>query len=268
MEKISVIIVNWNVAELFLRCIKSVLDTKYPNLELILIDNNSNKVPKIPKDPRITFIQNKSNIGLPQAWNQALKIVTGDYVLILNPDTRLPKDFFEKSILLLKNDPKIGVMGPKLIDPDGTPQGSVSHEIKIINAIREFWFGQKGTFEKYIPTENHPLEVDTVSGACMFIPKSVIQKIGLFTEKVFMYYEEKDYCRRVRRAGLKVVFDPNITIVHEHGQSSVQNPKVKRYIIQASKWYNGLPKYYILWFIMWTSQKFKKIIAAILPHKP
>lgn len=259
MEKVSVIIVNWNVTELFLHCIESVFDTKYPNLELILIDNGSKTKPKIPNDPRITFIQNGSGIGLPQAWNQALKIITGNYVLILNPDTRLPKDFFEKSIALLKSDPLIGIMGPKFTDHDGTPQGSVSHEISILNAIREFWLGQKGSFEKYIPDENYPLEVDTVSGACMFMPRSVIEKIGLFTEKVFMYYEEKDYCRRVRRAGLKVVFDPNITIVHEHGQSSVQNPKVKEYIVQASKWYNGLPKYYILWFIMWTSQKVEKI---------
>jgi len=259
MPKISVIVVNWNVSESFLRCIKSVLDTKYPNLELILIDNYSNKVPKIPKDPRIIFIENKSNIGLPKAWNQGLKIITGDYVLILNPDTRLPTDFFGKGMALLKSDSKIGILGPKFVDPDGTPQGSVSHEISIINAIREFWFGQKGAFEKYIPTNLQPLTVDTVSGACMLMPKEVIQKIGLFTEKVFMYYEEKDYCRRVRKAGLKVVFDPDITIVHEHGQSSAQNPEVNKYIIQASKWYNGLPKYYTLWFIMWTSQKMKKL---------
>lgn len=263
MEKVSIIVVNWNVEESFLRCIKSVLDTKYPNLELILIDNNSNKVPKIPKDPRIIFIENKTNIGLPQAWNQGLKIITGDYVLILNPDTRLPKDFFEKGIPLLKNDSLIGIMGPKFLDPDGTPQGSVSHEISVINAIREFWLGQKGAFEKYIPTNHELTTVDSVSGACMLIPRSVIQKIGLFTEKVFMYYEEKDYCRRVRKAGLKVVFDPNITIVHEHGQSSVQNPKTNEYIIQASKWYNGLVKYYILWFIMWTSQKLNKLRKKI-----
>ncbi len=268
MEKISVIIVNWNVAESFSRCIKSVLDTNYSNLELILIDNNSDKRPKIPQDPKVTYIQNKSNIGLPKAWNQGIEIITGDYVLILNPDTRLPTDFFEKGLSLLKSDSKIGIIGPKFTDPDGTPQGSVSHEISVLNAIREFWLGQKGSFEKYIPIENLPLEVDTVSGACMFIPRSVIQKIGLFTEKVFMYYEEKDYCRRVRKAGLKVVFDPNVIIIHEHGQSAMQNPEVNKYIIQASKWYNGLVKYYILWFIMWTSQKFRKIIAAILPHKP
>lgn len=262
MEKISVIVVNWNVGESFARCIKSVLDTGYPNLELILIDNASKVKPKIPKDTWIKFIQNESNIGLPKAWNQGLKLATGEYVLILNPDTRLPKDFFEKGLTLLKSDPQIGVMGPKFVDPDGTPQGSVSHESTILNAIREFWFGEKGAFQKYVPKENYPVGVDTISGACMFMPKNVVNKIGLFTEEVFMYYEEKDYCRRLRKAGLKVIFYPDITIVHEHGRSAVQNPKANEYLVQSSKWYNSIIKYYILWFVIWTSQKIKRLFLS------
>jgi GT2 family glycosyltransferase len=263
MEKISVIIVNWNVGESFVRCIKSVLDTKYPNLELILIDNNSIKTPKIPKDPKVTYLQNKSNIGFPAAVNQGLKLFSGDYVLLLNPDTRIPNDFFDKAIESIELNKKTGIMGPKFVDPDGTPQGSVFPEPSVINTIREYWLGHKGLTEKYTPSNYEPIIVNAVSGACMFMPKAVVKKLGLFTDKIFMYYEDLDYCRRIRRAGLKVIFNPYLEIVHEHGQSSKQNILANKYLMDASRWYNGTLKHYILWFIIWTSQKLQKLKISI-----
>lgn len=256
---ISVIIVNWNVVDSLERCIKSVMDTKYANLELIIIDNNSEIKPKF------VSIQNSTNIGLPKAWNQGVKRASGDYILILNPDTRLPKDFFVEAIAYLKSHPEVGVLGPKFIDPDGTPQGSVFPEPSIINAIREYWFGQKGLTQKYTPNTEYrtPITVNAISGACMFFPRSTIEKIGEFTEKVFMYYEDLDYCRRLRRAGLKIIFHPGITIVHEHGQSAAQSGGIAlEYHRNASLWYNGPLKYYLLWFILWSGQRFQKLIGA------
>ncbi len=257
MEKISVIIVNWNVADSLDRCIKSIMDTKYANLELIIIDNNSDVKPKF------VSIQNVTNIGLPKAWNQGLKQATGDYILILNPDTRLPKDFFVKAITYLKSHPEAGVLGPKFINSDGTPQGSVFLEPSIWRAIGQYWLGLGSLTEKYIPTNNEPITVNSISGACMFLPKSTIVRVGKFTEKVFMYYEDLDYCRRIRQAGLKIVFHPEITIIHEHGASSVKSAgAAQKYHKQASLWYNGPLKHYLLWFILWTNQKFQKLIGA------
>lgn len=265
MEKISVIVVNWNVEESFSRCVKSVLDTNYSDLELILIDNDSLKKPKIPKSFKITYIQNKSNIGFPAAVNQGLKLFNGDYVLILNPDTKIQKDFFEKALYCLKSDPKIGVMGPKFVDPDGTPQGSVYRETSIVRTIQEYWFGKTGLTGKYIPSteDRTPVKVDCVMGACMFMPRKTVEKVGLFTDKVFIFYEDLDYCRRIRNFGFKVIFNPSITIEHEHGQSTKQNPLANGLLMTASKWYNGIIKHNILWFIIWTSQKFQKLKQAI-----
>lgn len=254
MEKVSVIIVNWNVTDSLERCIKSVMATKYPDLELIVIDNNSDVKPKF------VSIQNSTNIGLPRAWNQGLKQATGDYILILNPDTRLPKDFFTTAIAYLKSHPEVGVLGPKFIDPDGTPQGSVFPEPSVMAAIREFWLGQKGLTLKECPKTDKPIAVNSISGACLFLPKSTIVRLGKFTEKVFMYYEDLDYCRRIRQAGLKVYFNPHIVIVHEHGQSAAKSGgAAQKYLRDASLWYNGPLKHYLLWFILWTGQKFSKI---------
>ena len=253
---ISVIIVNWNVADSLERCVKSVMDTKYANLELIIIDNNSETKPKS------VSIQNSTNIGLPRAWNQGLDQASGDYILILNPDTRLPRNFFTKAVSYLKFHSGVGVLGPKFLDPDGTPQGSVFPEPSIIVAARKYWFGQKGLSLKECPAVDKPVAVNCISGACMFFPKTTMEKIGQFTEKVFMYYEDLDYCRRLRRAGLKIVFHPGITIIHEHGRSSVKNPLAQKYHRDASLWYNGALKHYLLWFILWSGQKFQKLIGA------
>ncbi|MEK7090936.1 MAG: glycosyltransferase family 2 protein [Patescibacteria group bacterium] len=258
MEKVSVITVNWNVADSLERCVKSIRATKYPNLELIIIDNNSEIKPKF------VSIQNSANIGLPRAWNQGLQQATGDYILILNPDTRLPADFFTKALNFACRTPGLGVIGPKFTDPDGTPQGSVFLEPSVIASIREYWLGQKGLTQKYVPTNHEPITVNSISGACMFFPKSTIAKIGKFTEKVFMYYEDLDYCRRIRQAGLKIVFHPGITIVHEHGASSAKSAgAAQKYHRDASLWYNGPIKHYLLWFILWSSQKISKIFRIV-----
>ena len=241
MEKISVIIVNWNVTSTLQRCVKSVLATKYPNLELIIVDNNS-----VIK-PLVVSIQNKVNLGFPKAVNQGLKKSTGDYLLLLNPDTRLPKDFFVKMVDFCKSHFDVGVVGPKFTDPDGTPQGSVFPELSIF-----------GSSQKYTPMSSGPITVNAISGACMFLPRGTIEKIGLLTEEVFMYYEDLDYCRRVRKAGLRIYFHPGITIIHEHGQSAQKNPQAgdwRGYLWKSSLWYNGPIKHYLMWFISWTRQK-------------
>ncbi len=243
MPKVSVVIVNWNVAAALKRCVKSVQDTKYPNLELIVIDNNSDVKPKT------VTIQNDKNIGFPAAVNQGLKRATGDYVLILNPDARVPADLFVKSIQFIDGHPDAGVMGPKLVNLDGTTQGSVFDEPTLF----------KPTL-KYTPSGKAPVAVDAISGACMFMPKRTLDKVGLFTEEVFMYYEDMDYCRRIRRLGLKVYFNQQITVVHEHGASAKQNVQAsdwRSYLWKSSLWYNGPVKHYLMWFISLVGQKLR-----------
>ncbi len=260
MEKVSVITVNWNVADSLARCLASIWATRYPNLEIIVIDNASST----PIHPRkVKFIQNSTNIGLPRAWNQGLELATGDYILVLNPDTRLPADFFTKSIAYLKSHPDVGVLGPKFTDPDATPQGSVFPEPSILRAIGQYWLRRGPLTEKYVPSNHEPITVNSVSGACMFLPKRTIVRIGKFTEKVFMYYEDMDYCRRLRQAELKIIFHPGITIIHEHGASSAKSGAAAlKHLRDASLWYNGPIKHYLLWFILWSGQKFQKLTGV------
>lgn len=249
MAKISVVIVNWNVSESLERCLKSVRETKYPDLEVIIVDNNSDS------KPRWVTIQNDKNIGFPAAVNQGLNKSTGDLIVLLNPDTRVPKDFFSKSLKFFADHLDVAIMGPKFENLDGSAQGSVFPEPSIINTFKEFWLGQKGLTAKYTPSQT--CEVFAVSGGCLLMPRKTIEKIGLLSEEVFMYYEDLDFCRRAHQAGLKVYFYPDITIVHEHGQSSKQSSKSYNYLVQASIWYNGWFKHQIMWFLSWSGQKLR-----------
>lgn len=244
--KISVIIVSWNVAGSLKRCLESVFVTQYLNLEVIVIDNASsdNSVKVAKSFSKAKVIVNTQNSGFPKAVNVGLRQSGGDYILILNPDTRIPKDFFIKALDFAASRPDMGVMGPKFTDLDSSPQGSIFKESTIFK-----------NYPKY--SLDTVSEVDAVSGACMFLPKRTIAQIGKFTEEVFMYYEDLDYCRRIRNAGLKVYYNPDISIVHEHGQSSRQSPNAQKYLWQSSLWYHGPIKHYLMWFISWSGQKLR-----------
>lgn len=253
--KISVIIVSWNVADSLERCLASVFATEYPQLEVMVVDNassdNSAAIPR--KFPGVSLIE-QPNIGFPKAVNLGFAAGTGDYYLILNPDTRLPSDFFTKILHTAQEFPTTGVMGPKLVNPDGSAQGSVFPEPSIFKAIQEFWLGLGPRTQKYIPPGLTPVPVNSISGSCMFIPAPIVKKIGRFTDQVFMYYEDLDFCRRVRQAGLQVIFDPRISIIHEHGSSSQKSPAAGRYLADSSRWYNGWLKYYLLTLIIKASR--------------
>lgn len=268
---ISVIIVSWNVAQSLRRCLESVFASQYPRLEVFVIDNaSSDDSAKVAKSFRqVKFIQNTKNLGFPKAVNIGLRQSRGDYLVVLNPDTRLPKGFFPAGVEFFQSYPQAWLMGPRLTDPDGTPQGSVFPEPSIISTIREFWLGHKGLTSKYIPITNNsqPITVFAVSGSCLFSPRSTLDKIGLLTEEVFMYYEDLDYCRRIHKLGGQVYFNPQIAIVHEHGHSSRQlakaNPEImpfwKGHLWASSLWYNGRLKHYLMWFISHSGQKFRSL---------
>ena len=286
--KISVIIVSWNSGDIIAGCLKSIRATKYPNLEIITIDNASQDetLLVLKKFKSIRLIRNSSNVGFPKAVNQGLQIATGNYILLLNSDASLPADFFQKGLSFFVEHPDAAVMGPKLVDPDGTPQGSVFSEPSIQATFREFWLGQKGLTGKYAPTTYNlqPTPVNAVSGACMFFPRRTLEKIGLFTERVFMYYEDLDYCRRIRRSGWNIYFNPQITVTHIHGHASAQTDPGKyrnfaesliypfrrffhypnritsfqRYQTEAGIWYNGWLKHTLIAGIIWTGQKLRR----------
>lgn len=251
----SIVIVNYNTKELLRKCLKSLP----ANTEVIVVDNNSSdgSSQMIKKEfVKVKLIENKRNLGFAKAVNQALWQARGKYVLLLNPDTEVIGNALEKIVEFARKHPEVGVVGGRLIDPDGTIQGSCFHKLTILNAIKEFWLRQKGVFQKYAPKTKKPVEVEAVVGACMLIPKKVIDKVGLFDERYFLYFEDLDFCRRVRGMGLKIYYLPKAEFIHYHGASGKEIPRqTRQWLIQSSKIYHGPLKHYLMNFIILIGQK-------------
>lgn len=267
MIKLSVIIVNYNTGELLARCLRSIKaathDFQNPATEVIVIDNAS-------KDESITLrqgsgqasiktIENKTNVGFAKAVNQGIKIAKSEYILLLNPDTEVKDDAIRKLMEFAQDRDDLGVVGTRLINPDGSIQPSVFHAPTIWRAVREFWLGQEGAYSKYTPKGNGPVMVDAVVGAVFLITPQARKKVGLLDERYFMYFEDLDYCRRVKKAGLKVYYLPSAQIVHHHGisgQSVANQANQWRRLVPSSKIYHGLLKHHLITFVIWSGVKF------------
>ena len=265
---LSIIIVNFNTRELLKECLKSLIVNgrwQMVNSEVIVVDNASkDKSPAMIKKnfPKVKLIENRTNLGFAQANNQGIKKAKGEYLLLLNPDTRVEPGSLEKLIQFAQKHPEAGIVGAKLINPDGSVQPSVYHFPTLGRATREYWLSQEGVYEKYAPKSKKAIEVEAVTGAAMLIPRKTIEKVGLLDERYFMYFEDLDYCRRIRQAGLKVYYLPEAEIIHHHGKSAAKvGSKAYQYLTQSSKIYNGFIKYYLLFLIIWIGQKWQKALG-------
>lgn len=265
MINLSIIIVSFNTKEILKKCLQSLEENGLKGQEIIVVDNASTDGSQemIKKEfPRIKLVCNSENIGFAKANNQGIKEAMGKDILLLNSDIEVKEGSINKLYTFAEKHQEAGVVGARLLNPDGSLQPSVYHLPTIFGAVKEFWFGQKGVFQKYAPLGDKPIEVEAVTGAAMLIPRKIIDQVGLLDERYFMYFEDLDYCRRVKRAGLKVFYLPQAEIIHLHGASGKKiSEKTHQWLIESSKIYHGVFKYYLITFIIWLGQKWQKILG-------
>lgn len=225
---LSVIIVNYNCKDDLEKCLSSL--SSLP-CEIIVVDNNSSdgSVDFIKNNyPQITLVQNKENFGFAKGVNCGIKKSSGDYILILNPDTEIRDNIFEL-LDFMKSNNKIAAVGPKLLNSDGTYQRSFYdfptllwaffHFIRIIEIISKSKI-LKNIFHKYFLPPVLPLEVDWITGACICISRKAIEDVGLFDENFFLYFEEIDWCKRARQRGWKICYFPYVEVLHHIAKAS------------------------------------------------
>ncbi len=231
--KISIVIISYNVKEFLHQCILSLKKSCH-NIEheIIVVDNNSiDGSDKIIADrfPEIKLIKNYENKGFSKACNQGLEVSTGEYMLLLNPDTMLQEDTIPKMIDFFDNTPDAGAAGCKILNADGTLQLSCRRSFptpsvaipKTIGLSK--LFPKSKLFSKYNLTYEDPdkqIEVDALSGAFMMFRKKVYDEIGGLDEDYFMYGEDLDYCYRIKQAGWKIYYTPTTKLIHYKGESA------------------------------------------------
>ena len=231
--KLSIIIVNYNVEYFLEQCLHSVRKAcKNISSDVYVVDNNSvdGSVEMVAeKFPEVILIANKDNPGFSKANNQAIKISKAEYVLLLNPDTVVEEDTFEKVIDFMDSHPDAGGLGVKMIDGKGNflpeskrglPTPSVAF-YKIFGLSKLFPKSKK--FAKYHlgHLDNDKIhEIDVLAGAFMLMRKETLDKVGLLDETFFMYGEDIDLSYRIILGGYKNYYYPDTSIIHYKGEST------------------------------------------------
>jgi GT2 family glycosyltransferase len=230
--KVSVIIVSYNTKDLLKRCFDSVRDSAGGvNFEIIVVDNGSKdgSAEFIKNEfPGLTLIQSSVNLGFAKANNLGYKRSSGEYIVMLNSDAFLVGEALAVSVDLMDRQPEVGLAGGRLIGEDGSWQPSARSFPGIWNEFLTL-SGLAGRYRQsrifgrpdmtYID-QNQDISCDWVPGAFTIIRRAVIEESGFFDERFFLYYEEVDLCRRIKKSGWKIAYWPAVTTIHLGGVSA------------------------------------------------
>jgi GT2 family glycosyltransferase len=223
---ISVIILQHNGVALTQACLRSFLRYHGEEHEVIVVDNASTEsYGKLQVEfPAVRLIGNSTNAGFSAANNMAARSARGDILLFLNNDTLFDGEVCESILQVFNGDRRIGVVGPRLLYPDGAFQLSAGTLPSFWREISEKWFyameRNRLAMNIWRGMTGHHGDVGWVTGAALFIRRSVFEQVGGFDEKLFMYFEDKDLCCRVREAGYRIIYAPTPSLIHLKGGST------------------------------------------------
>ena len=242
---LSIIIVSWNVRELLRKCLASVEAGRDSlTLQVIAVDGASTDgSPDMVAAgfPRVELIPCADNVGFPRGNNIGLARATGRFLLLLNPDTVVLGDALPRMIDHLEANPDIGLLGPQLLNPDGSIQSSRRRFPSLATGFFESTWLEglaPGVLARYYALElsdNAIADVDWITGACIMGPRVVYERMGGLDEGYYMYSEELDWCRRIKDAGWRVVYFPRAQVIHHGAQSSEQAVTARHINFQRAK---------------------------------
>lgn len=223
METVGVVMVNYNGQNYNKECIDSIFNSNYKNIKIYIIDNCSvdNSVEELEKlyGNKVTLIKGDKNRGFAGATNIGIKLALEDkvdYVLLLNNDTVIDNKMIKNMIQVSKRNGG-AVISPKIYyyDPSNiiwSAGGKIKWEC---GCTRQYGMGKKDCSEY-----DEEKEVDFATGCCMLIPVDVIKNIGILSEEYFLYFEDTDFCVKLKRNGYKIIYDPTAFMFHKVSASS------------------------------------------------
>ncbi|NIN65598.1 MAG: glycosyltransferase [Anaerolineae bacterium] len=236
MLDLSIIIVNWNTRDLLRDCLRSVYESEGDlAFEVIVVDNCSNdgSAEMVRMEfPQVHLIESDTNAGYACANNLGLQRLEARHYLLLNPDTVLPSHALEEMVAFMDAHPEVGMAGPKLVMADGSLDLACRRAFPTIeNSFYKLFglsrlFPNSRRFGQYNLTYLDPdemAEVDSVVGAFLMVRREVVEQVGGLDEQYFMYAEDLDWALRAKKAGWKVYYYPEVTVLHYKRQASEQN---------------------------------------------
>lgn len=252
MADINVVIVNYLVKDDIVQALESLFldikDCPY-TVQVTVVDNSSNqdglKQAVEESYPQVKYIDRGENLGFGRGNNVGFQSTEARYYFALNGDTLFQpgKKTIESVVRFMDSHPKIGCIGPKLLNTDGSLQYScyrfditsiLIKPFKQVNFDKKYKWVKKHTDHLLMMDFDHQTSrpVDWVLGAALVVRKEVVDTIGWFDEKFFMYMEDCDWCRRMWEKGLSVYYVPEISIIHRHARQSAQVPGVFKALLK------------------------------------
>ena len=236
---VSVLIVNYNGGALLCESVRAVLTSSIP-VEVLISDNGSSDgslqllFHLLGRDPRVRVIENGENLGFARANNVCLPHAVGQHVLFLNSDCIIEPDTLRNMYQTMEAYPDVGMAGCLIRNPDGTEQGGCRRTVptpwrasmRVLHLNR--LFPNDPHFHSFVLTHEilpvHPVSIDAISGAFMFVRRAALEQVGPLDEGYFLHCEDLDWCMRFRETGWKIMFVPDVSVVHFKGQSSKTQP--------------------------------------------
>jgi GT2 family glycosyltransferase len=229
---LSVIIISFNTQDVLRICLEKLRAALHGlSAEVIVVDNNSSdrSADMVEREfPEARLIRSSVNTGFAAANNIGFRVASGRFLVLLNSDAYVDEAALRRSLAEMESDPEIGAGGGRLVGIDGSWQPSARRFPSLLNSVltltglaarypRSRFFGRG---DRTWADANSPADADWVPGAFTIIRAEALKKVGQFDESFFLYSEEVDLCRRLRRAGYRVRYFPDVVVVHLGGESS------------------------------------------------
>ena len=232
MVRCDVVIVNFNAGGFLKDTVESVLRSQSVS-HIYVVDNLSTDgsldlLPNGQRD-RLTIIRNTANLGFATACNMGLARASCENLLVLNPDCQVIGTAIDHLVAILRSADRVGMVGPLLVNPDGSEQAGGRRMLPTPSlvlgqlAAKLQWL-VRYQFRSFLlhhePLPDRPVEVEAISGACMMVRRELIADVGPLDENYFLHCEDLDWCMRARRRGWKILFVPEVKVVHHKGVST------------------------------------------------
>lgn len=279
MFKLSILILNYKTKDLTLGCLRSLISNykkqlEEGNFEIIIGDNGSfdGSVEAlrmyVGDYKNIQVFENKENLGFAKGHNVLADKAKGEYLFFLNSDTELKDTGLIGMVDFLDNNPRIGILGGRLENPDGLPQPSAGSFYNIFNLFLMLFGGERFGLLRLSPTFEK--KVDWVSGGSMMIRKDLFKKMGGFDERFFMYFEDMELCFRAKKLGFRTYFYPKVKIVHKELGSSNRTYailNIYRGILYFYKKHKSFPEYLLAKLLLMTKAALAIFVGGLIQNE-
>jgi GT2 family glycosyltransferase/lipopolysaccharide/colanic/teichoic acid biosynthesis glycosyltransferase len=257
-------------------CLEALRAQEYPgDTEVIVVDNaSSDGTPEMVRErfPWVDLVAGDENLGYSKGVNVGIRRASGKYFLILNPDTIVRKDSIQKLADFMERTPDAGIVGPKLVFHDGNVQLSCRrfYTFKVL-LLRRTPLGK--LFKNSQAVRDHLMldydhesarEVDWLLGAAMLVRREAVESVGLMDERFFLYFEDVDWCYRMKQDGLKVYYQPESVIVHGYTRESAQSVLNRSFFAHLVSLFRYYEKWNTLLYFMKKYREVSKVLLFIL----